>query len=274
LIRPSGTDRFATAWNSVDSLYFYLNLTDGEAHEISFYFVDFDRQGRDQLLEFFDHTSGALLGSERISGFEEGRYSSWVLQGNVRLKLTRIAGPNCVLSGIFFDPVGPVGPFVKADTVTSGSWKTAYASEGGLGYPGGNFISPSYVQLSAYKNYGLLWAASTTDSRALQKRTSTTDRVAGAWHSADELFFNLQFADALARQVSFYFVDYDRAGREQKVEIFDRTTGELLDTRILSNFENGVYLTYQLDGNIRLKVTRLAGPNCAMSAILFDPAAP
>lgn len=274
LQKTSGTDRFATAWNSPDSLYFFLNLTDGAAHEVSFYFLDYDRQGRDQLLEFFDHSSGKLLGSERISGFSEGRYSSWVLQGNVRLKITRIAGPNCVLSAMFFDPVASSGPFLKADTITSGTWKGVYSSEGGLGYPSGNFVLPGYVKVSAYKNYGLLWAASTTDPRVLQKPASTTDRVAGAWHSADEFYFNLQFSDTAQHQVSFYFLDYDRAGREQQVEIFNRSTGELLDARTLSNFGEGVYLTYWLSGNIRLRVSRVAGPNCAMSAIMFDPVAP
>jgi hypothetical protein len=271
LEKQNGTDRFATAWNSTDSLYFFLSFNDGQAHEVSFYFVDYDRQGRDQLLEFFDNNNGQFLGAERISNFGEGRYSSWVLQGNIRLRLTRLGGPNCVLSAIFFDSVEEGGPFVKADTMASGNWKGIYASEGGLTYPSGHFSRPSYVQLSAYKNYGLLWAASTSDPRALQKPSSTTDRMAGAWHSADEFYFNLQFTDNAQHQITFYFVDYETSGREQKIELFNRTTGELLDARILSNFEEGVYLTYRLEGNVQLKVSRLAGPNSVMSAIFFDP---
>jgi subtilisin family serine protease len=277
LQKTSGTDRFAAAWHSIDDLYFYLNFTDGAAHRVSFYFVDYERAGRQQLLEFYDNISGKLLASEAIANFENGRYSTWNLQGNIRAKLTRIAGPNCVLSALFFDSVTSntgTGPFVSADSTTSGTWKGVYGTQGGLAYPYGYFVPPSYAQLSAYKNYGLLWSASTTDLRAVQK-PSGTDRIAGAWNSVDDFYFNLRFNDTATHRVSFYFVDYDRAGRQQKLEIIDMATGKVLDTRLISNFENGVYYTYNLSGNIRAKVTRLAGPNCVMSTILFDaPAAP
>lgn len=269
LQKTVGSDRVAAAWSSPDYLFFYLNFTDGIPHEVSFYFVDYDRQGRDQLLEFYDNVTGRLIGSERIAGFENGRYSTWVLRGNVRLKLSRIAGPNCVLSAMFFDPENTSSPFMGADNTTAGSWKNIYGGEGGLAYPYGNFIPPSYVQISANKNFGLMWETSTLDLRAMQKPTGT-DRVAGAWNSSDDFTFYLQFKDSAPHQVTLYFVDYDRVGREQKVEIFDRTTGELLDCRILSSFEDGVYLKYRLSGNVRIKVSRLTGPNSVMSAILFD----
>ena len=272
LQKVTGVDRFATAWHSTNDLLFYLNFTDGAAHRVSFYFVDYDRAGRQQLLEFFDNSTGKLLASETVSAFENGRYSTWILQGNVRVKLSRIVGPNCVLSALFFDAASSTfgtGPLLGIDTITSGSWKGIYGTEGGLAYPYGYFVPPGYVQLSAYKNYGLLWSASTTDLRAVQK-PSGTDRMAGAWNSVDDFHFNLKFNDAAPHEVSFYFVDYDRAGRQQKLEIIDITTGKVLDTRLISNFENGVYYTYKLSGNIRAKVTRIAGPNCVMSTILFD----
>jgi subtilisin family serine protease len=269
LQKPSGSDRFATAWNSPESLYFYLNFSDTNAHRVSLYFVDYDRQGRDQLLEFFDNTTGKFLASERISNFQSGRYSTWLLQGNVRLRLTRLSGSNCVMSAIFFDSAQG-GPFLRADSTTSGSWKGVYAQDGGLAYPYGIFVPPTYVQLSAYKNYPLLWSSSTTDPRALQKPTAT-DRFAGAWHSTDELFFYLQFKDAATHKVSFYFLDHERLGRQQKLEIIDHASGKVLDTRIIAGFENGVYQTFHLRGSVRLRLSRITGPNCVMSAIFFDP---
>jgi subtilisin family serine protease len=272
LQKPGATDRFAAAWNSVNDLSFYLNFTDGAAHKVSFYFVDYDNAGRLQLLEFYDNVTGRLLASESISNFQSGHYSTWLLQGNVRVKLTRIAGPNCVLSALFFDSAASTsgtGPFVGLDTITSGSWKGIYGTQGGLAYPYGYFVPPSYVQLSAYKNYGLLWSASTTDPRAVQK-PSATDRIAGAWNSVDDFYFTLKFNDSATHEVSFYFLDYDRSGRQQKLEIIDVTTGKVLDTRLISNFENGVYFAYNLNGNVHAKLTRIAGPNCVMSAILFD----
>jgi hypothetical protein len=271
LQKATGTDRFATAWNSPDSLYFYFNFTDTNVHRVSFYFVDYDRLGRDQLLEFFDNATGQFLASERISNFQSGRYSTWLLQGNIRLRLSRLAGPNCVMSAMFFDPPQS-GPFVRSDSTTSGSWKGVYAQDGGLAYPYGFFVPPTYVQLSAYRNFPLLWSNATTDPRALQKPAGT-DRVAGAWHSTDELYFFLQFKDADPHCVSFYFLDYERLGRVQKLEIIDQATGKVLDSRLVANFQNGVYLTFHLQGSVRVRLSRVSGPNCVLSAILFDPAA-
>ena len=270
LQKANGADRFATAWNSPDSLYFYFNFSDTNAHRVSFYFVDYDRQGRDQLLEFFDNTTGQFLASERISNFQTGRYSTWLLQGNVRLRLTRLAGSNCVMSAMFFDPA-QAGPFIRSDSTTSGSWKGVYAQDGGLAYPYGLFVPPTYVQLSAYRNFPLLWSNSTSDPRALQK-PAATDRIAGAWHSSDELYFFLQFKDTATHEVSFYFLDYERLGRHQRLEIIDQSTGKVLDTRIIANFENGVYQTFHLQGSVRVRLSRITGPNCVLSAILFDPA--
>ena len=271
LQKVTAPDRFATAWNSPDSLYFYFNFTDTNAHRVSFYFVDYDRQGRDQLLELFDNVTGQLLASERVSNFQSGRYSTWLLQGNIRLRLSKLAGPNCVMSAMFFDPAQS-GAFVRSDSTTAGSWKGVYAQEGGLAYPYGVFVPPSYAQISAYRNFPLLWSGSTSDLRALQKPTGT-DRVAAAWHSPDELYFFLQFKDTAMHEVSFYFLDYERLGRQQKLEIVDQATGKVLDSRTVANFQNGVYLTFHLQGSVRIRLSRVAGPNCVMSAILFDPAA-
>ena len=274
LLKRTGTDRFAAAWHSTNDLFFYFNFTDTAEHQVSFYFVDFDRQNRQQLLEFYNHDTGKLLASENISNFENGRYSIWNLRGNIRVKLTRLAGPNVVLSALFFDKVaGGTASLLSSDINTSGTWKGVYGQEGGLAYPYGYFVPPTYVQLGAYQNYPLLWASSTADTRALQ-RPNGTDRMAGAWHSTNELYFFLQFKDTATHRASFYFVDFDRAGRQQKLEIFDHINGNLLHSQIITNFANGVYKTFNLSGKVRLKLTKISGPNCVMSGILFDPAGP
>ncbi len=269
-LQKNTTNRFATAWHSTNSLYFYINFTDTKTHQVSFYFVDFDRQGREQILEFYDNDTGQVLGTETITDFEEGRYFVTNLRGNIRIKLTRLSGPNCVLSAIFFDPLPTaLASYLGADTTTSGSWRGTYGTEGGLTTPW-NLVPPSYVKISAYLNYPLLWNDPTADPRALQK-PSGGDRFAGAWNSTNFINFYLQFRDSLTHEVAFYFVDYDRDGRQQKLEIFDQGTGNLLHSTVISEFGNGVYHRYNLSGNIRLTLTRIAGPTCVMSGIFFDP---
>src|SRR5688572_32513738 len=143
--------------------------------------------------------------------------------------------------------------FVGRDSASSGSWRGTYGLQGGLAYPYGSFSPPGYVQIAGWQNFPLTWAASTMDQRALQKN-SGTNRFAAAWHWTDSFFFYLTFRDTAVHQVSFYFVDFDRQGRQQKLEFFDDDTGRLLGADAVANFENGVYSTWNLRGNVRVKV--------------------
>ena len=263
-------DHFAGAWYNTNAFEYYLKFTNSTVRQVSFYFVDFDRKGRDQLLEVFNLDTRERLGMERISNFAEGRWSTWNLQGNVALRVSRLAGPNAVMSAIFFDPVRQAtANFVDLDPTTSGSWINNYGSDGGTAPVSGQLTTPSYVQLTAGANQPLTWSPSTTDTRALQKTTGS-DRFAAAWQNSTQLTFDLNFTGAAAHQVSFYFVDYDRAGREQDLEILDQTSGNTLASASISNFGNGVYYSYNLKGKVRVKITKVAGPNAVLSAMFFD----
>jgi hypothetical protein len=274
LQKLSGTDRFAAAWHWTNFVVFYLRFKDTAVHQVSFYFLDFDRQGRQQKIEFIDIDTGRLLAFDTITNFENGVYSTWDLQGNVAVRITRVAGPDCVLSALFFDGVATgSASFIGSDGTTSGSWRGTYGTEGGLAYPYGILTPPAYVQLNAWQNYPLLWSSSTTDSRALQK-PSGTDRFAGAWNSTNWLYFYVRFKDTATHEVSLYFLDYERLGRVQKLEVFDDGTGNLLASTTISNFQNGVYYSWNFSGNVRVKVTAVSGPNCVLSAIFFDPPGP
>ncbi|HEX7860555.1 MAG TPA: fibronectin type III domain-containing protein [Verrucomicrobiae bacterium] len=263
------TDHFAGAWYNTNAFEYYLKFTNTAIHQVSFYFVDFDRQGRDQLLEIRNLDTGKRLGMERISNFEEGRWSTWNLQGNIAIRVSRLAGPNAVLSAMFFDPVRQAtANFADIDPTTSGSWINNYGSQGGFASVSGQLTAPTFVQLTN-ANPALTWSASTTDARALQKTTGS-DRFAGAWNSANQLTFDLNFTDAVAHQVSFYFLDFDRAGREQDLEILDLSSGNRLVSAVISDFGNGVYYSYNLKGKVRIKITKAAGPNAVLSAMFFD----
>ena len=50
--------------------------------------------------------SGAESGggvSRDVSDFGDGRYLSWSLSGHLQLRITRTAGPNAAVSGVFLD---------------------------------------------------------------------------------------------------------------------------------------------------------------------------
>ena len=45
----------------------------------------------------------------------------------------------------------------------------------------------------------------------------------------------------------------------------------MLDTETVSSFHAGVYDTWQVSGNIVIKITKLTGANAVLSGLFIDP---
>ncbi|HEY7474899.1 MAG TPA: S8 family serine peptidase [Vicinamibacterales bacterium] len=103
LQRASGTGRLAAAWYSNTSFEITMNLTDGLAHEVAFYVVDWDSSSRAQRFDVYDAVAGTLLATQSVNSFNGGKYIVFRLSGNVRVRVTKTAGNNAVVSGFFFD---------------------------------------------------------------------------------------------------------------------------------------------------------------------------
>jgi hypothetical protein len=80
-----------------------LNLTDGNTHQISLYLLDYDSGGRAETISILNASSNAVLSTQNFSNFVNGEYAIWNITGNVIIQVTPTAGPNAVVSGIFFD---------------------------------------------------------------------------------------------------------------------------------------------------------------------------
>ena len=81
-----------------------IGLSDGQAHDIALYAVDWNNQGISEQIQLSNTATGAVLGSQTISSFSGGAYLQWRVFGSVTITVTRLAGPDAVLSGLFFDP--------------------------------------------------------------------------------------------------------------------------------------------------------------------------
>lgn len=110
LLRPTGPDRFAAAWYNSNAMEFYLNTGDDSYHEVALYMVDWDGNDRRQRVDFRDVLTDTLLNSQTFEQFNGGVYGVWKVKGYVRIVVTRLAGVNCVVSGIFVDPPDRVRP--------------------------------------------------------------------------------------------------------------------------------------------------------------------
>jgi hypothetical protein len=119
----SGTSRTAACWYSNTSFSIDVNLTDGRAHDLALYALDWDSEGRTEQIQFTSAATGAVLDTESVSSFTGGVYLQWVVSGHVVIRITCEGGPNAVLSGLLFD-----APTAATSISTPNPTATAIAS--------------------------------------------------------------------------------------------------------------------------------------------------
>jgi uncharacterized repeat protein (TIGR01451 family) len=168
-------------------------------------------------------------------------------------------------------PAGPTVTFDAADTATKGSWQGTY---GALGYSlaGDATQLPAYAQVALSGQSNWTWASSTTDPRALQSASNPATRVAAGWYGAS-FSIDVNLTDGKTHTLALYLLDWDGQGRSERVDVLDASTGQVLDTRTVSAFSGGTFLSWDLSGHVKFRVTSLAGPNAIVSGFfLADPA--
>jgi len=158
--------------------------------------------------------------------------------------------------------------FVKSDATTQGTWKGVYGADG-YSIAANSTSLPSYASLTVTGNLNLTWDSSSKNVRALQKAGTAKDRIAACWYSASSFSFDLNLTDGAAHQIALYNLDWDRAGRAQKVDILDAATGAVLNSQSISSFASGKYLVWSVKGHVTIRVTRTAGTNAVISGVFF-----
>ena len=264
--------RIASAYYNGASFTFNVNLTDGNAHQIALYLLDWDGSSRAESISILDAASNAVLSTQTFSSFHNGEYAVWNVKGNVIIQVTQTGGPNAVASGLFFDPmVVPAASFVGTDTATQGTWTGVYGSNGQVIV---NDVSnvPSYATLSAAGGTAFTWTSSTSDVRALQTASGSSTRIASAYYASTTLTYSLNLTDGKPHKISLYLLDWDGTARAESISILNATTNAVLSTQTFSNFHNGEYAVWYLTGNVIIQVTQTGGPNAVVSGIFFDPA--
>jgi len=164
----------------------------------------------------------------------------------------------------------PNAGFVKVDTTTGGSWKGVYGLDGYI-VIGDGASAPSYGNATPAANSFYVWSGSTGETRALQKTSSATDRIAACWYSGGAFTIDVNFTDAGLHQVALYMLDWDAygGGRTQQVDVFD-ANNHLLDTRMVSGFTGGQYLVWNLSGHVTIRVTNTnPNGNAVVSGLFF-----
>jgi hypothetical protein len=169
--------------------------------------------------------------------------------------------------------------FVRTDSTTQGNWRTVYGTDGG-------WINQDMQNLPAYAQVTIptstlqfVWTNSTTDVRALQNGAGT-DRIASCWtiafQQSGSFTVDINLTDGQAHQVAFYVLDWDWNGaRQERIDITDAVTGASLDSKMVTNYQNGQYWIWNIQGHVKATFTNIGAPdspNSVLSGLFFGPA--
>ena len=100
LQKGAATDRIASTWFAPTSFNIDINLLDGNWHQVGVYCLDWGGNNvRVQTIEVLDGATGGLFDSRTVSSFSGGKYLVWNLKGHVKIRVTKTAGDNAVVSG-------------------------------------------------------------------------------------------------------------------------------------------------------------------------------
>ena len=264
---PGSSNRVAAVWYSATSFTVNVNLSDGKSHDLELYFDDWDSSGRAETVQI-SNASGTVLSTESISSFSTGLYLDWQVSGDLVITFTRTAGNNAVLNGLFIDPPATAS-FLKQDTTTQGSWIGTYGAQG-YDIVSGPSSLPSYATVTPSGQSTWTWSTTSSDRRALQVPGSS-NRVAAVWYSASSFTVNVNLADGKSHDLELYFDDWDSSGRAETVQI-SNAAGTVLSTESISSFSSGLYLDWQVSGDLVITFTRTAGNNAVLNGLFIDAA--
>jgi hypothetical protein len=238
------------------------------SHQVSIYALDFEKQKRVERVDLLD-VNGDLLDRRTIGDFSKGLYLTWNVVGDVSIRVTRVSGPDAVLSAVFVDEsLGLTGHFVGQDATTGGSWHGKYGLD--AQYVAGEGEVNSLGVVSTLDDADLrVISRSTTVAAALQK-ISAQDRIAAFVETRSTMTLTLSLGSS-PRRVAFYAADLDNKKRTQTIEIFD-ADGNLISGSEMVAFKKGVYATFDLTGDVTVVVTNTAGNDnrAVLNGVFFD----
>jgi hypothetical protein len=364
----SPTNRFSAVVLSGTNFTIDATLPTSTTNRLALYFME-PNGGRTQLVELLDPTSGAILDSRLVSSLTNGVYVNWDVSGPVRVRVTRVAGANAVLSGLFLgtgigQPVVRVQPmpsvmvargasvvlgagfsgqpamsyqwlknnlplveaptrqgvaspvlalsgllatdtgsyavratnslgqvttepaaltvleadpakgrFVMQDSTTLGSWKGVYGTDGYLIVGLATNLPVPAKQISLASGSYFAFATNTTAANALERTgtDSVTNRFAACQFDPTAILVNVNLPVGTTNRIALYLME-PTSIRTQRVELMDGNGIVVLDTRTVSGLSNAVYLVYDVNGPVQVRITSLAGGNCLVNAVFLGTA--
>lgn len=108
---PQRTGRLAASWSHPLHEIIDLDFKDGKEHDVSVYFLDWDRQKRWCVVDIIDADSRRVLHSYSLTDFQQGIFLRYKMTGHLQCRLTNIwtrrctKSPDTGFSALFLDAV-------------------------------------------------------------------------------------------------------------------------------------------------------------------------
>ncbi len=185
--------------------------------------------------------------------------------GNLMVDTSLYSAGATVVANVLGSVIGTSANYVGTDTTTQGNWKGVYGADG-YEIISDSVVPASYLQVTVTGTESI-WATATTDVRALQRQSA--GRIAASRNTTTSMTMDMNVTDGQIHKISLYNLDWDRKGRQQRIDIYDAVTNALLNTQTVTNFDNGIYLSWNLSGHVRIVVTNTGatGLNAVISGI-------
>jgi glucose/arabinose dehydrogenase len=237
LQRASGTSRLAATWYGAPTFSIAVNLTDGQSHRVALYAIDWDTDARVQRVEIRDAATQAVLDTRTLSGFNGGQYLVWTLKGHVTIHVTRTAGTNAIVSGLFFGGASTTVNAAPTVSLTAPVNNTAFAVS-------------TPMQVSA--------AAGDADGTVAQVEFFVNGASIGTDGS---LPYSVTWTPGASGIYTLTAVATDNSGATATSSALTATVtgGPAVSLRRVSGFDHPVHATGAGDGSGRLFVLELTG---------------
>jgi hypothetical protein len=270
---PDGLKREAATYYDPNEIKVGLKFTSAYTGNLRLYALDWDTTGRRETITVAGNTT-------TLSGSFNG--GAWVTVPisvaageTVSISVSRTAGANAVLSGIFLGDAG-APPTVASASAPQGAWVGTLGHEGYdlAGWGGSSDISqlPAGASLSLTQGSRYVWAPSTGDARALQSPDGLK-REAATYYDPNQIRLSLKFTSAYSGNLRLYALDWDTTGRRETISVGGQTA------TLSGSFSAGAWVTVPISvaagETVPIVVDRTAGANAVLSGVfLGDAGAP
>ena len=267
-----GHIRNAATYYDPNQIQLQLSFSAAYTGSLHLYALDWDGGGRREIISV--NGQSVTLGSD----FSQGAWVSFPISvaagGTVSITVTRLAGANAVLSGIFLGEGGPP-PGSTVASAPQGTWVNAVGSAGydlaAWSRAGGDVSDLPNATLTLTQGSRYEWAVNTPDPRALSDAGEHT-RNAGTYYDPLQLQMQLSFTAAYSGNLHLYAVDWDSQGRREVISVNGQSVV------LSSDFTQGAWVSFPISvaagGTVSITVTSLAGGNAVLSGIFLGDAGP